>query len=380
MRRLFAAGALIASIFMAPITIAASDCGTWPAWETFRSRFVSADGRVIDPRLPEKLTVSEAQAYAMLFALIGNDRASFDKLLLWTQNNLAQGDLARHLPAWKWGLKPDQSWGVLDPNSASDADVWVAYALIEAARFWSAPGYDALGVRVAENILREEVKTLQGLGPTLIPAPYGFFLAGRYRLNPSYLAPQPLRRLALRQPEEPWNSVLASARRILIQGAPAGIAPDWVLWSQSEGFMPDDELRRIGSYDAIRVYLWIGMLDGADPMRAELLDHYAPIARTLGVDGSPAEKIDSITGQFQGQGPASFSAALLPYLVARGAVSTFMSQHLRLIDLRASDAGIYYDQALRLFGEGWAQQRYRFDAHGQLVPQWLESCRPGPYR
>ncbi|MFP4905648.1 glycosyl hydrolase family 8, partial [Paraburkholderia sp. BR14261] len=72
----------------------------WPAWNAFRSTLLSADGRVIDASTPRQVTVSEGQSYALFFALVANDRASFDKVLTWTENNLAQGDLATHLPAW----------------------------------------------------------------------------------------------------------------------------------------------------------------------------------------------------------------------------------------------------------------------------------------
>ena len=30
---------------------------------------------------------------------------------------------------------------MLDPNSASDADVWMAYSLVEAGRLWKIPCY-----------------------------------------------------------------------------------------------------------------------------------------------------------------------------------------------------------------------------------------------
>jgi endoglucanase len=65
---------------------------------------------------------------------------TFDRLLHWTQANLAGGDLQTHLPAWLWGK---QGRPVEDsrPNSASDADVWMAYALIEAGRLWNVPVY-----------------------------------------------------------------------------------------------------------------------------------------------------------------------------------------------------------------------------------------------
>jgi endoglucanase len=74
----------------------------WLAWEAFAKVFVQADGRVIDRTAGDRST-SEAQAYGLFFALVANDRPRFERILGWTANNLAQGDLSTHLPAWLWG-------------------------------------------------------------------------------------------------------------------------------------------------------------------------------------------------------------------------------------------------------------------------------------
>src|SRR3954468_15065256 len=64
----------------------------WPLWDTYAQRFMDDQGRVID-RNRQDLTTTEGEAYAMFFALVANDRERFDKLLEWTTDNLAQGDL-----------------------------------------------------------------------------------------------------------------------------------------------------------------------------------------------------------------------------------------------------------------------------------------------
>lgn len=71
---------------------------TWPAWEQFKKDYISQEGRVIDPSDARKITTSEGQSYGMFFALAANDRAAFDNILDWTQNNLAQGSLKERLP------------------------------------------------------------------------------------------------------------------------------------------------------------------------------------------------------------------------------------------------------------------------------------------
>jgi endoglucanase len=89
---------------------------------------------------------------------------AFAQLLRWTGNNLAEGDLARHLPAWLWGRNEQQQWQVLDANNASDADLWIAYSLLEAGRLWQQPAYTQLGQRLLWRIAAQTVRKLPGLG------------------------------------------------------------------------------------------------------------------------------------------------------------------------------------------------------------------------
>lgn len=378
MRRVRAQRALMVALLMTMISsIARAECGPWTDWEVFRAGYLSGDGRIVDPMHEDRRTVSEGQAYAMMFALIANDRASFNRLLTWTTDNLARGDLGRNLPAWIWGKHRDESrgWGVLDPNAATDADVWLAYALLEAGRLWSEPRYLALAESLIGNIGEREVMDLPRLGPTLMPGPHGFVHNGYYRLNPSYLAPQPLRRFASHTRDTLWTAVLASSRRILLEAAPQGIAGDWIEWHPLSGFRPDLKTQGIGSYDAIRVYLWIGMLDVADRDRADLIRHYVPFTALRSADGRPPEHVEIRSGRTRGSGSGGFSAAVLPFLVSRGDFAALLPQKMHLAAQTAVDSTRYYDQVLRLWGEGWEAGRYRFAADGSLVVAWERCAR-----
>jgi hypothetical protein len=158
----------------------------WPQWDAFIKAHVQADGRVIDYGPPAQ-TTSEGQSYGLFFALVNNDRATFDRVLTWTQSNLSAGDLAAHLPAWRWGERPDSSYGVIDQNSAGDSDLWIAYDLAEAGRLWREPRYTSIAKAMIVQIGNREVFDLPGLGPMLAPGSVGFALAADlWRLNPSY--------------------------------------------------------------------------------------------------------------------------------------------------------------------------------------------------
>lgn len=347
-----------------PAASQAADCA-WPAWTQFRASLISPDGRVIDPYDGADITTSEGQAYGMFFALVADDRETFRKLLHWTADNLAGGDLAARLPAWKWGRDGDGNWRILDDNSAADADLWMAYSLLEAGRLWRAYGYTSLGSLLLQRIAREEVQDIPGLGPMLLPGKMGFVdeEAGVWRLNPSYFPLQILARAGTEPGPGPWSQMSDNALRMLLDTAPHGYAPDWVAWQADTGWHPDPVQGSKGDYDAIRVYLWAGTLADDTPAKAELLARYAPMARATASQGRPPLSADAASGDSEGQGPPGFSAALLPML-ADGAGRETQRERLRR-DPPAPTA--YYDQVLTLFGQGWDEGRYRYDRTGRLA-------------
>lgn len=348
-------------------------CEAWPAWQRFKLLYVSSDGRVIDASTPRQITTSEGQAYALFFALVGNDRVAFDEILRWTHNNLAGGSLDKQLPAWQWGRADNDDWRVLDPNAASDADLWIAYTLGEAGRLWNEGSYSRLGAAVANNIVQQEVTPLPGLGPTLLPGPVGFVTDRGWRLNASYLPLSVIRAVA-RQTNEPiWNEIADSSERVILGSAPKGFAADWVEYSNGT-FVPDHKTRGVGSYDAVRVYMWAGMLPASDPSRDKILETLKPMVTAVAKRPAPMESVDTQTLEMRGEGSPGFSAAVLPML-ANARLSTALQAHRK----RAADESLqgnqgYYSDVLTLFGLGWLEQRYRFNRAGLLSVRWTPAC------
>ena len=357
---------------MFPMGAHAAVCKTWQGWENFKTRFISEGGRVIDPSTAALATTSEGQSYALLFALIANDRAQFVKILEWTENNLAEGDLTARLPAWLWGRRDNGSWGVMDANAASDADLWIAYALAEAGRLWMVPKYTALAQLIADRVLREETLVVQGLGRVLLPGPVGFLPEpGVVRLNPSYLPIQLLRRFAELFPHPDWKLLLRTSVEVLHRSAPQGFAPDWVIYRSDTGFQLDAESKGEGGYNAIRVYLWAGMLAPGEAERWKLLNRLLAMARQVEVTGVPPLMVASREGTASGVGPAGFSGALLPFLAAIRRPDAVRQQRIRLDARMPQDrSDNYYDQVLTLFGLGWIDGHFRFESNGTLSPRW----------
>lgn len=376
----FAAWFLMLLLAVAPTGCRAQ---AWPLWQAYTAAFVDGQGRVIDHQRGD-LTTSEGQAYGMFFALVANDRSQFDKLLAWTQLNLAEGDLTAHLPAWKWGRAANGQWKALDTNAASDADLWMAYTLIEAGRLWREPRYAELGKLLAGRIAEQEVATLPGFGPMLLPGATGYQLdAATWILNPSYVPLPLLVRLAKVDPSGPWAAIAANVPLLLEKSARHGFALDWVSYSQTGGFQPAPAPAgkdgAMGSYDAIRVYLWAGMTDSATPGSSTMLRAVSGMSNYLGHHLLPPEEVNGDGTVAAASGPVGFSAALIPYLVRSGADGPLEKQEARLTAQRDPATRLYgrppsyYDQNLALFAEGWTAQRFSFSRDGDLRVKWKKS-------
>lgn len=357
-----------------PLVPAASAGGAalaWPAWQVFKQGFVGDSGQVATRDTEGPQAHSEGQSYALFFALVANEPAVFERVLQWTENNLCAGDLTARLPAWSWGKRPQGDWGVLDSNPASDADLWIAYALGEAGRLWNNRRYLALSSLLMARVLREETALLPGLGVALLPSSQGFGEGpGRWRLNPSYLPMHLMHWAAATQDDPAWAQLANTSLQIIVRSAPRGLSPDWTVYDAETGFSTYGQGRQAhGAYNAIRVYTWAGILAADAPGRRTVLTALAPMARFIQDQGYPPESIDVLTAQASGPGPSGFSAAVLPFLSALQFEAALKAQRLRL-EARPLPADAYYQQVLGLFGLGWLEGRFRFSETGHLLPQW----------
>ena len=372
MPRIFMGMILLSSAFMADAQ--SCEARPWEYWQTFRDHFVSQAGRVIDPINPEKaITTSEGQSYALFFALVANDPETFSRLIMWTENNLAGGHLDKRLPGWEWGRKTDGIWGLMDDNSATDADLWIAYSLGEAGRLWNKPEYLEKSENLLRLILSKETVLIPGLGRELIPGAVGFHLSDHsWRLNPSYQPPQVLRYFSSRYPGSSWGELEKNSLQVMNAVSPFGLAPDWVDFdTNTRHFNADAATGDRGSYDAIRVYLWVGMLPRSDPQWLGLQDHFSAIVRFITPDGRVPEVTHPLNGVVEGNGPVGFSAAIAPLVQAVGKdPAREVSKFRDLVTPTVSNS--YYNWVLTLFAEGFTAGDFSFTATGSLVPGW--SC------
>lgn len=361
------------------ITAASQKPGTghWPTWEKFATNYIEDEGRVVEDRAQDR-TTSEGQAYALFFALVANDRRRFNTLLDWTNKHLSNGFLGEQLPAWLWGRTVDGEWGILDLNSASDADLWLAYSLLEASRLWDEPGYHDIAIGLLHQTRSKSLRRSKNIGYILLPAPEGFqvgdsLLKNRlWRLNPSYVPPFLFARLQQADPSGPWSEVALNHSKLVIDSNKNGLVPDWLGYAHDSGSVEDPDTGWTGSYDAIRLYLWTGLWPHGALKPADV----AGMRKIVEQDAAIPETINVQTLDRSGTAPPGFYRALLPYLAQLDSPA-FPDKKYREPDPSAGigdTPDVYYDYVLTLFGTGWAKQKFAFGSHGQIIPDWLPDC------
>jgi endoglucanase len=226
-------------------------------------------------------------------------------------------------------------------------------------------------------MLCQEVASIPELGLALLPGTQGFVGDHRWRLNPGVLALPAIRGIA-RQTKDPiWTEIAESSERIVLGAAPNGFVADWTEFTATHGFTVDRATRGLGSDDAMRVYLWSGMLPASDPARDRIAVALQPMLSNIAKREIPSAAIDTLSLQMHGVGAPGFSAALLPMLA-----NARMSSALQVHRKRAAEECLQGNQQcssdmLSLFGLGWLEQRYRFNRAGLLSVRWTPgSDRP----
>ncbi|MBW4648995.1 MAG: glycosyl hydrolase [Kastovskya adunca ATA6-11-RM4] len=243
------------------------------SWEVYKQRFIQDDGRVIDREASDR-SISEAQAYAMLRAVLIDDPTTFAKTLDWAEKNLrrqeANGQPGDRLWAWKWGRDKTGKWGVIDRNFASDADIDAITALIFAARRWNRPEYLELARGKLQDLWEYSTVTTANGRRYLLPGPQEAFVKPPLvKLNPSYLAPYAFRLFAQVDGDHDWMSLVDSSYYVLENAAQISavkLPSDWVALDTETGLFQSvpqsSPLHSQYGFDAYRVW-WRVALDAA---------------------------------------------------------------------------------------------------------------------
>ena len=217
------------------------------AAEQFLHTYTNPDGRVVR-RDQGGDTVSEGQAYGMLLAVAAGDRARFTSIWDWTRATLLRPD---GLLAWQW-----RDGALIDHESAADADLDAARALVLAGTRFTDPAITAQGTTMATAVLDHETVHTP-LGPVLTAGTWA--TSAPWAVNPSYFSPLAAAQLGAATGDPRWAQVGATGttitRRLLAENP---LPPDWAQLSSSGAVTPTPAPDGTGprfSFDAARMVL-----------------------------------------------------------------------------------------------------------------------------
>ena len=281
----------------------AAPAGAWELWDQFKATNLTPEGRVVDYSEAKLITTSEGQSYGMFFALVANDKKAFDEMFAWTEKNLGENQ-----PAWLWGI-PDGK-----PN---------------------------------------------GTGKIILPGRVGFEEKGVITINPSYYPPHILRRFADYDPY--WLPVLEGSINAMVRCSPSGVAPDWAKFD-AQGRLVDPQQME-GSYNAIRTYLWSGILSPKDQNYEVLMRQYEPMINLVKATNIPPEKVNIGDMTVNNRQVNAFGACFLPYVAADKAGAVIRTV-LTSTEMKGDN---YYRNVLTVFGLGFDNRTYAFDEKGRLI-------------
>jgi endoglucanase len=147
------------------------------------------------------------------------------------------------------------------------------------------------------------------------------------------------------------------------------------MYGTNKGFYFDKKVTDVGSYNAIRVYLWASMMADDAPYKKDLIEQFTPFVETIKNRGYVPLNTYSQSGKSEDKGPVGFNAALLPLLASQNDNALVMSIQQKLMVDSSFSQSRYYDSVLNLFGTSTLNKRFLISADGTLQPNWSSECR-----
>lgn len=232
-------------------------------WTDFKGRFLTEDGRVIDNG-NGKVSHSEGQGYAMLLAVVADDRPAFDLIWSWTAAHLQRKSDA----LFSWRYVPGAANPVEDLNDAADGDIFIAWALTRGGERWSDPALSQAASRI-RTAIRQKLVVESGGRLLLLPGIDGFRVEkakGKQGdeppdliLNPSYYVFPAFADFHAVAPDEGWDRLAADGMTLLLDArfGRYGLPPDWLLVTGDGRLAPAPGWPPRFGFDALRVPLYL---------------------------------------------------------------------------------------------------------------------------
>jgi endoglucanase len=246
-------------------------------WLDYKARFLEPSGRIVDTG-NGRVSHTEGQGWALLFAAAFDDRPAFDRVLAWTRQTLRR----RTDLLFSWRYRPGAHPAVDDPNNATDGDLYIAWALLRAGERWGDRTLHVAGTALARDILGLLRREVAGRA-VLLPGVQGFETGAELTLNPSYLVFPAYAALARATADPRWGRLAADGLDLLRKARFGrwGLPPDWLTVRRADGALalPARWPPRF-SFDAVRVPLllaWGGY--GREPAVAAAAGFWGDPAR-----------------------------------------------------------------------------------------------------
>jgi endo-1,4-beta-D-glucanase Y len=319
---------------------------------TGRKRVLFPDDKPSGTAKSEMNTVSEGQAYGMLFAVYFNDQTLFNELWAYFKAKLN----SKGLMGWK--VKPDGNYetGVGGQDNATDADEDAAAALLFAHKKWGSSG--------VVNYL-SDAKTLIGNIKKYNTWSDGGLKRGNWdntdrTYNASYFMPAWYRLYKDATGDSFWDTVISKGYTLLANAANSttGLIPQQFNYNASTNATSNPS-NLIYQYDSVRIpwrvgvdYLWFGDTRGKN-LAGKIGGFYGGVVDTnsLETPNIQAErKVDgTVTGGYESgafTGMAGVALQLKPDTAkARHLLNCLLDSTGRRYDAR----DYYYGGALHLF-------------------------------
>jgi len=235
---------------------------TLKQWDEWKAAYVAADGRVTDTG-QRNISHSEGQGFGMVLATAAGDKATFERIWTWTQNNL--GKRPDGLFAWRW----EPSRGITDLNTATDGDLFIAWGLVRAAERFNLPELKGRAAAIGQAIRERVVQDGTPWGTILKPGVDGFGTPQGQVVNLSYWVFPAFDAINKVDAHPQWQALTTSGLR-LAEVARFGrwsLPPDWLLLVNP--LQPDPSRAPRYGYDAARIPLYLHWAGHATPARLD---------------------------------------------------------------------------------------------------------------
>lgn len=225
-------------------------------WAAYRDKFMEENGRIVDDA-NGGISHSEGQGYGLLLALGAGDRASFERIWTFTRLELMIRDDG--LSSWRWDPKARPN--VTDINNATDGDILIAYALVQAAEVWNESAYYDAARQITRAIADTSIGKV-GQGRVFMPGAHGFSYYDQPDgpvVNPSYWIFEAFPVLKPLAPDMPWEQLRRSGLDLIREArfSRQKLPAEWLSLRNSRRPQPAESFPVEFSYNAIRIPLYV---------------------------------------------------------------------------------------------------------------------------